>query len=258
MCRPRCRIVFRRPKTFPCPRLRARADAASASSSVSSVPSPTGNPPTPRPATPSTAPAASPPECPRTFRSWPQGCLQKARLPCCWPPTPSPTRSSGSPWSRPTARTTCGASCWGCARTACCPRSSSPTAPTSIRRCWRRCGGTPSTSCASSTPCRTWPPRRWTPCGGCGGDRSARARPAASGSGGVPGRGRGSVRRARGRTCKEKAAFVSRRRHLVAKRTENLDERERADLETMLGYEPGLRALRDLCLGESALFARCP
>lgn len=48
---------------------------------------------------------------------------------------------------------------------------------------------------------------------------------------------------ARGPTCKEKAAFVFRRRYLIVKRAENLDDREREDLETMFGYLPELGTL---------------
>ena len=63
------------------------------------------------------------------------------------------------------------------------------------------------------------------------------------------GGGKGKRKRAKrkGPTCKEMAAFVFRRRHLVVKRTENLDEREKEDLEKMFGYLPELRVLRDFC-----------
>jgi len=58
---------------------------------------------------------------------------------------------------------------------------------------------------------------------------------------------KGAERRGRkaseGPTNKEKAAFVYRRRHLVVKRSEALDDQERADLEKMFGYLPGLRVL---------------
>jgi Transposase len=60
---------------------------------------------------------------------------------------------------------------------------------------------------------------------------------------GRPRKGAGRRRTAKGPTCKEKAAFVFRRRYLVVKRAENLDEREKADLETMFGYLPELRTL---------------
>ena len=65
-----------------------------------------------------------------------------------------------------------------------------------------------------------------------------------------PGRPRKGARKrpaSRGPTCKETAAFVLRRRHLVVKRPENLDEREREDLAKMLSWMPGLRVLRDFC-----------
>lgn len=55
----------------------------------------------------------------------------------------------------------------------------------------------------------------------------------------------GARKRARGRgpTNKEKAAFVFKRRYLIVKRLESLGERERADLEAMFGYLPGLKTL---------------
>lgn len=70
-------------------------------------------------------------------------------------------------------------------------------------------------------------------------------------------RGRAGRRRKRGRpkkgarkrpasqgpTCKEKAAFVFKRRYLIVKRYESLAEQERADLETMFCYLPELRVL---------------
>ena len=49
---------------------------------------------------------------------------------------------------------------------------------------------------------------------------------------------KGARKRAKGPTCKEKAAFVFKHRHLVVKRTEKLDERERADLETIGPHAP--------------------
>ena len=60
---------------------------------------------------------------------------------------------------------------------------------------------------------------------------------------------KGARKRAAGKgpTCREKAAFVFKRRHLVVKRTEKLDEREKEDLERMFGYLPELRVLRDFC-----------
>jgi hypothetical protein len=62
-------------------------------------------------------------------------------------------------------------------------------------------------------------------------------------------RGRkGAKRRAaaarRGLTLKEKSAFVFRRRHLIVKRREKLDESERDDLARMLGYLPELVSVR--------------
>jgi hypothetical protein len=56
---------------------------------------------------------------------------------------------------------------------------------------------------------------------------------------------KGARRRAgsKGPTCKEKAAFVFKRRYLVVKRHESLDGREREDLETMFGHLPGLKTL---------------
>jgi hypothetical protein len=48
---------------------------------------------------------------------------------------------------------------------------------------------------------------------------------------------------AKGPTCQEKAAFVFKRRYLIVKRSESLGERERADLEVMFGYLPGLKTL---------------
>src|SRR5215207_10099850 len=60
---------------------------------------------------------------------------------------------------------------------------------------------------------------------------------------GRPRKGAKQRRAARGPTCKEKAAFVFKRRYLIVKRFESLDERERADLEAMFGYEPALRTL---------------
>jgi hypothetical protein len=47
----------------------------------------------------------------------------------------------------------------------------------------------------------------------------------------------------KGPTCKQKAAFVFKRRYLIVKRHEGLAEAERADLETMFVYLPGLKAV---------------
>lgn len=60
---------------------------------------------------------------------------------------------------------------------------------------------------------------------------------------GRPSKGAKKRRAARGPTCQEKAAFVFKRRYLLVKRAENLDEREKADLETMFGYLPELKVL---------------
>ena len=54
-------------------------------------------------------------------------------------------------------------------------------------------------------------------------------------------------RQRRGPTVKEKAAFVFRHRFLIVKRTENLTEREREQLQQMFAYLPELRLLRRFC-----------
>jgi hypothetical protein len=55
---------------------------------------------------------------------------------------------------------------------------------------------------------------------------------------------KGARRRAgKGPTCKQKAAFVFKRRYLIVKRFESLSEREREDLEVMFGYLPELKTL---------------
>jgi hypothetical protein len=64
---------------------------------------------------------------------------------------------------------------------------------------------------------------------------------------GRPRKGKRKRPAGKGPTCREKAAFVFKRRHLVVKRTENLDEREQEDLEKMLSWLPDLRVLRDFC-----------
>ena len=66
---------------------------------------------------------------------------------------------------------------------------------------------------------------------------------------GRPRKGASKRAKSKGATCKEKAAFVFKRRYLVVKRFENLDERERADLETMFGHLPELRTLWRFCQG---------
>jgi hypothetical protein len=50
-------------------------------------------------------------------------------------------------------------------------------------------------------------------------------------------------RAGKGPTCKEKAAFVFKRRYLIVKRFESLDGGEREDLETMFAYLPELGTL---------------
>lgn len=60
---------------------------------------------------------------------------------------------------------------------------------------------------------------------------------------GRPRKGATKRRAANGPTCKEKAAFVFKRRYLVVKRAENLDDREREDLGTLFGYLPALKTL---------------
>ena len=64
---------------------------------------------------------------------------------------------------------------------------------------------------------------------------------------GRPRKGKRKRAAGKGPTCKEKAAFVFKRRHLVVKRAENLSEKEKEDLERMLSWLPQLRALRDFC-----------
>jgi transposase-like protein len=66
-------------------------------------------------------------------------------------------------------------------------------------------------------------------------------------------------------TAKDKAHFVFKRRHLIVKRRENLSEREKKDLATMLEYIPQLRVLRQFSdrvlrlfdVGQSEHQARC-
>ena len=62
-----------------------------------------------------------------------------------------------------------------------------------------------------------------------------------------PRRGRptGTRARRRGLTNKEKAAFIGKHRHLIVKRRDRMDARQRADLATMLSYLPELKVLRD-------------
>jgi transposase len=60
---------------------------------------------------------------------------------------------------------------------------------------------------------------------------------------GRPKKGASKRRVAKGPTNKLKAAFVFKRRYLVVKRSETLDERERADLEKTFAYLPQLETL---------------
>src|SRR4051795_11591982 len=60
-----------------------------------------------------------------------------------------------------------------------------------------------------------------------------------------PGRPPGARGRRRGLTNKEKSAFVFKHRWLVVRRRDKMSDQERADLATMLGYLPELKALRD-------------
>jgi Transposase len=58
------------------------------------------------------------------------------------------------------------------------------------------------------------------------------------------GRRRKGAKKRRGLTAKDQAHFVFKRRYLIVKRRENLSEREKKDLVTMLEYIPQLRVLR--------------
>jgi hypothetical protein len=60
---------------------------------------------------------------------------------------------------------------------------------------------------------------------------------------GRPSNGARRRRAAKGRTNKQKAAFIFKRRYLIVKRAESLGEQERVDLQTMFGYEPQLKTL---------------
>lgn len=59
----------------------------------------------------------------------------------------------------------------------------------------------------------------------------------------------------RGPTAKDKAHFVFKRRHLIVTREENLSDRQRKDLQTMLEYVPALRTLRKFVKAIHRLFA---
>jgi transposase-like protein len=60
-----------------------------------------------------------------------------------------------------------------------------------------------------------------------------------------PGRPSKARARRRGLTSKEKSAFVFKHRWLIVRRRDRMSDQERADLDTMLGYLPELKALRD-------------
>ena len=74
---------------------------------------------------------------------------------------------------------------------------------------------------------------------------------AATGSAGPPrrkpkrGRPRQSRAQRRGRSNKEKSAFVFKHRFLIVKRRQRMSPQERLDLETMLNSVPELKTLRD-------------
>lgn len=75
--------------------------------------------------------------------------------------------------------------------------------------------------------------------------RRARSRRGNRGRKRKRGRPRKGRARRRGLTNKEKAAFVFEHRYLVVKRRDRVSVRDEADLATMLGYLPELKALRD-------------
>ena len=58
----------------------------------------------------------------------------------------------------------------------------------------------------------------------------------------------------RGPTAKDKAHFVFKRRHLIVTREENLNDRQRTDLQTMFEYLPELRTLRKFVMKIHCLF----
>jgi hypothetical protein len=60
-----------------------------------------------------------------------------------------------------------------------------------------------------------------------------------------PGRRLRARAQRRGLTNKEKSAFVFKHRWLIVRRRDKMGDQERADLATMLGYLPELKALRD-------------
>jgi hypothetical protein len=60
---------------------------------------------------------------------------------------------------------------------------------------------------------------------------------------GRPRKGAQKRRAGRGPTNRHKAAFAFKRRYLIVKRFESLDQSQREDLQTLFGYLPGLRVL---------------
>ena len=64
---------------------------------------------------------------------------------------------------------------------------------------------------------------------------------------GRPSKGKRKRAAGKGPTCREKAALVFKRRHLVVKRSEKLDGRQKEDLEKMFGYLPEPRILWKFC-----------
>jgi transposase-like protein len=68
------------------------------------------------------------------------------------------------------------------------------------------------------------------------------------------GRPKKSARRRPGLTLADKANFVFKHRYLVVTGEERLDDRGRADLETMFQYLPGLRTLRAFAVKTQQLF----
>jgi hypothetical protein len=60
---------------------------------------------------------------------------------------------------------------------------------------------------------------------------------------GRPRKGAKQRAKSQGPTNKDKAAFVFKRRYLIVKRAEKLNERQRADLQQMFAYLPALKAL---------------
>lgn len=72
---------------------------------------------------------------------------------------------------------------------------------------------------------------------------------------GRPSRAQQHQRSKQRRTQKDKAKFVFKHRHLIVTRRENMRERQRQDLCTMLEYLPELQALRDFSDALHRLFA---